>query len=346
MSLSLDGRLPSGRRAALLRHVAACTRCRGVWSEMRTAQELALQAPVARVRSDFREGLQHRIESGEAAPEAIYNDPVPAAVRVRQAVTGAAAAALFLIGYHVARESDPVGEAPAEVAVTPSVDFDALPRVPAPAVAADVPAPSSPAQAGPRTLWGSPPAGALAGGSGSSDVQPAGLSWQELNEYQLALAGVAHASSRAQRLRARLRGVSETEQLQRYWPRMQQEARELNAAVGLIRFMEKREMVRIDAPLRDQLMQAERFTRQALDGRRWEERYSALRALQAVSFEQLQSRINVACCEPRQWVCELSDLVIAVPEVRRLLNITVVDRAQMGVEPREQRVFLIAVEQR
>src|SRR5262245_38978565 len=93
MSLSLDGRLPSGRRHALLRHVASCAACASTWARMQKAQDVALALVERRPSPTFRSTLRDRITAGESAPEAVYREPVPTLARVRHVLAGAAAAA-------------------------------------------------------------------------------------------------------------------------------------------------------------------------------------------------------------------------------------------------------------
>ncbi len=102
LSLHLDGRLSSARREALLSHLTSCDSCQGLWSEMQKAQELALSLPYESVTQDFRESLFDRIRAGEGTPEAIFHEPVPKLVKLRYLATGAAAAAVILLGFNLA----------------------------------------------------------------------------------------------------------------------------------------------------------------------------------------------------------------------------------------------------
>ncbi len=97
LSQCLDGRLPSGRRAVVMRHAEACRSCHEFWTELQAAQRLALRLSPARVGDDFREGLWDRIRSGEGTPDAVFREPVPVLTKVRYALTGAAAAAAVLL---------------------------------------------------------------------------------------------------------------------------------------------------------------------------------------------------------------------------------------------------------
>lgn len=96
LSQCLDGRLPAGRRAAVLQHAAECAACGSFWIELQQAQQLVQRLRRPRIGTDFRETLFARIESGEGTPEAVFREPVPTLAKVRYALTGAAAAAAMI----------------------------------------------------------------------------------------------------------------------------------------------------------------------------------------------------------------------------------------------------------
>lgn len=97
LSQCLDGRLPAGRRTAVLQHAAECGACGAFWAELQQAQQLLQRLQRPRVGGDFRETLFARIESGEGTPEAVFHEPVPTLTKVRYALTGAAAAAASIL---------------------------------------------------------------------------------------------------------------------------------------------------------------------------------------------------------------------------------------------------------
>ncbi len=101
LSLCLDGRLASGKRALLMEHVDGCPPCAAMWKELQAAQSLALRLPKQRVSSGFRDQLWERIQSGEGTPEAVFREPVPLASKVRYILAGAAAAAAVLLALDV-----------------------------------------------------------------------------------------------------------------------------------------------------------------------------------------------------------------------------------------------------
>lgn len=97
LSQCLDGRLPSGSRATVMQHVAACEACARFWDELQAAQKLVLDLPRQRTSSSFRDQLWDRIRSGEGTPEAVFHERVPMALKVRYSLIGAAAAAALLL---------------------------------------------------------------------------------------------------------------------------------------------------------------------------------------------------------------------------------------------------------
>lgn len=104
LSECLDGRLSSGRRAAVMAHVESCAECAAFWSELQRAQQLVLQLPRERVGRDFREQLFARIAAGEGTPPAVFHEPVPLATKARYLLTGAAAAAAVLFAASLLRD--------------------------------------------------------------------------------------------------------------------------------------------------------------------------------------------------------------------------------------------------
>lgn len=98
LSQCLDGRLPAGRRSAVLQHAGECIGCGAFWTDLQNAQRLTRRLQPTRVGADFRESLFARIESGEGTPEAVFHEPVPMLAKARYALTGAAAAAALIVG--------------------------------------------------------------------------------------------------------------------------------------------------------------------------------------------------------------------------------------------------------
>ena len=77
LSQCLDGRLPSGRRAVVMQHIASCESCDTFWKELQAAQQLVLRLPREKVSSSFREQLWERIRAGEGTPDAVFGEAVP-----------------------------------------------------------------------------------------------------------------------------------------------------------------------------------------------------------------------------------------------------------------------------
>jgi hypothetical protein len=114
LSLNLDGRLPPGRRSALLEHVQECRDCARTLREMQRAQDLALNLPVLPTGTGFRQTLWERIRAGEGAPEQALTSPVPWTTKVRWLLSGAVAAAALLVAASLwLRKTDP-GSSPVQ----------------------------------------------------------------------------------------------------------------------------------------------------------------------------------------------------------------------------------------
>ena len=121
LSQCLDGRLPSGRRATVLAHAEACAPCGQFWEELQSAQRLTLSLRPTQVGGDFREGLWERIQAGEGTPDAVFQEPIPVATKVRYTLSGAAAAAALLIGVTLLQGERRAPSASEEVAATAPV---------------------------------------------------------------------------------------------------------------------------------------------------------------------------------------------------------------------------------
>jgi len=118
LSQCLDGRLPSGRRAAVLEHAESCPSCGQFWNELQAAQRLTLSLKPTEVSHQFREGLWERIHAGEGTPDAVFQEPVAVWTKVRYALTGAAAAAALLIGVTFLQQEEPQQPSETDIAAT------------------------------------------------------------------------------------------------------------------------------------------------------------------------------------------------------------------------------------
>jgi hypothetical protein len=112
LSQCLDARLPSGRRALVMQHVAECERCAQFWAELQAARELALRLQRHRPGPDFREQLFARIQTGEGTPPAVFQEHVSVTTKIRYAMTGAATAAAALLVFTLTRAGAPKATAP------------------------------------------------------------------------------------------------------------------------------------------------------------------------------------------------------------------------------------------
>jgi hypothetical protein len=97
LSQCLDGRLPSGRRTAVLQHARACPDCGRFWAELQAAKQLVARIAPIRVSDTFKDGLWERIRSGEGTPDNVFHEPITLLTKARYALTGAAAAAAVLL---------------------------------------------------------------------------------------------------------------------------------------------------------------------------------------------------------------------------------------------------------
>ena len=136
MSQCLDGRLPSGRRTAVIQHLETCEECNQLWGEFQQAQELVLRLPVRQVSPEFHQRLWERIKAGEGTREAVFNEPMPLLTKARYVFVGAAAAALMLVmlnGWSPGREPDSLGDLTQLVTQLPPATtvFEPKPFVPA-----------------------------------------------------------------------------------------------------------------------------------------------------------------------------------------------------------------------
>lgn len=129
LSQCLDGRLPSGRRAAVLAHAESCQACGAFWRDLQAAQALTQSLRSSAVSAGFREQLWERIQAGEGTPDAVFLEPVRTWTKVRYALTGAAAAAALLIGVSTLQSERSAQPATAETAAAaPRADDDVQAR--------------------------------------------------------------------------------------------------------------------------------------------------------------------------------------------------------------------------
>ena len=124
LSQCLDGRLPSGRRAAVLAHAESCQTCGAFWRDLQAAQELTHSLRSNAVSAGFREQLWERIQAGEGTPDAVFLEPVRTWTKVRYALTGAAAAAAVLVSASTLQSERAARPATTETAAAAPRDGD------------------------------------------------------------------------------------------------------------------------------------------------------------------------------------------------------------------------------
>lgn len=286
MSLSLDGRLPSGRRTELLRHVAECTDCAAEWEGMRKAQDLALRLPTRNVSPRFRADLQRRIESGEGAPDAVYRYPISTMSRVRLVGIGAAAAALLITAINWFTPSERPHSAPASVAKSETIPL-------APRHAPYVPL--------------------------ANDLEP-------VSEFGLARMGAQTCAASSNELRARLRSFGETPREEETWPAVRGVVFNLKVAVNVMHWLNRKNMMELPSDLEDKLQEVDESLRLVFGGGSWETRWSALRRVQNVDLGGLNTNLMIKCCKSSDdLLSDVGDLVQHIPEATIVFRIVGVD---------------------
>ncbi len=322
MSLSLDGRLPSGQRSALLRHIAQCPTCSATWESMKAAQDAALDLPSYDVGAEFRDMLHHRIASGEGAPEAVYHDPVPARAKVRYLLSGAAAAALLIMGINLVL---PQGE---------STD----PGTPAQSdVAARQPAATETLRPSDRTRLGSPVAGSA---RQFASTLPR-LQAQPVNEQSIAQPFAETLANSSRELRGQFRSLARRP-IEDAWREMEPVVNRIDISVRTLRQLESMDVVTLPDALKRDFNEADVFVRLAKRAE-GESRRKALQQLQQLQLHTVPNRLLISCCRPRaEMICNLQVLVERVPGIvhiipsfhldnRNALQPVEVDRAPGGM---------------
>ncbi|MEM7203731.1 MAG: hypothetical protein AAF628_25935 [Planctomycetota bacterium] len=303
MSLSLDGRLPSGRKAALLRHVASCPTCARAWAVAQKAQLLAHAAPQRRLSPAFRAGLEQRIASGEGAPEAIYRAPNPLWSRTQHFVAGAAAAGLAIAIYHFSTLAPPAatgtdlahapGDASAMTAAAPPVERSERPVERATRVEPRL-------EATPATSV--------------TDLR-------QVSEYDLAVASAEHCVGQARELRRRVSRLKR-ETAGDPWRDVEPTVTELRTAVDLMRWLERRGMVDLPDPVQKAFGAADHAFGRIDRAASPTERLAGVQSLLEVGLERLRrQRFQIRCCRPAaDLVCDLQDLVTIMPEAAKVFS--------------------------
>ena len=300
LSQNLDGRLSSTRRDALLDHLAECADCAHLSEEMRVAQDLALRLPPERTTSSFQETLWERVQSGEGTPDAVFNDPVPVAKRIRYAASGAAAAALFLVALNwMTPPSEQLIESdePRNQVVVAKVQDDGAP----PNVALR-----------PETMLAS---------HGLEKLNPASAAQQaRLSTVE----NLKNLRQRAPRLRSKLNTESSLASVRQ---EIEAQIIELRSAVGVLHAMVDGQFIRLENEFQTELAFVDRgieTIETASDVRGFE---NGLVELSRIRAERLNQRFFIVCCDPvatfQQRMC---DMIVQDPSVGVVLRLVVPGR--------------------
>ena len=264
LSRCLDGRLASSARARVMDHVGACSGCARFWNELKAAQELALNLPLARTSGDFRDDVWQRIQAGEGAPDHIMEEPVPAMTKMRYGLIGAAAAAVFILAVHFGfgGEGNPIPDEPGPVARIdppirgnqPEIDPNVIPTIP---------------------------------------TGPTGPAINVLNPQSLAVQTADQVQSAARSLNRRSRYITRIEQLEpRMLPELRTQIRRLHNGVKLLEHLRNKGWVKVDnAKARDCLTHARTLLQFEDDLDKPERLLRTLRALSNCSLDRLGSQI-------------------------------------------------------
>lgn len=296
MSLSLDGRLPSGQRASLLGHIAECADCATTWEEMKKAQDLALGLPSPRVRPGFREDLQRRIESGEAAPDVVLHEPIPPFAKVRYLATGAAAAALLITVVNMF-----AGEAPSTPNDPDSIASTDLPGVPLT----------------PRSI---------------DRGIPASTQWQPVSEFALAKNTADSCANYVQELRDRVQSLGGRPLRQEDWQQLEGVLTNYRTAVGVMRWLDNKRFVRLPGELRAEFQEADRSVAEIFGTKSLEVRRKHLQRLPNFRLERVREGLSIDCCRSIDDLSvELEELVKVMPDAGRVLQFQVVNPNNMDL---------------
>lgn len=308
LSLNLDGRLSSSKRGALLDHLADCGACATLSDEMQSAHEMALSLPQERVGTDFTDTLWERIQSGEGTPEAVFDEPIPWATRVRYVASGAAAAALFLVAlnwWSTATPTDsmtPTGEQTvARAEAQPFAD-------------------SFEPQSEPESSTGNAVPFAT---SVTQSLQPLGVAE---HVQRTAVRTVNELQTRAPALRKRLNNEPAPVVLREIQPLLL----ELKGAVNMMTWMVDSNMLDLPGALQAELRMAERGARLAAKANKDGNLAAALEQLDEVRTELLAQRFRVLCCDTTErFRNEVLDHLMLNPAGAQILNIGVYESDSM-----------------
>jgi hypothetical protein len=315
LSQNLDGRLPSGRREALLEHLAECAACTALSDDLQRAQDLALSLPAQRVADGFRTGLWDRIRAGEGTPEAVFQEAVSLWTKARYVASGAAAAAVLLLILGVFAKSDP------------SID------------------PIDPGSASPAPIAHAEPGPDAAVDMETAPVSPMATLARLGAPRPMAPMPVAEAAQLGcvNSVRSLQQQVATLEpELGRLAPRevvtrIAEPVDSLRGAATLIRWMQDQDIIQLPGEFQAEL-------RIAVNGLQMIDRAArtdnvqeltlAFRQLREIDVGKLQHRFRVMCCQnPAEFLEQFRHHFVQNPDARRVLRVEISDDPAFGGGP-------------
>lgn len=337
LSLDLDGRLSSARRDSMLTHLESCEACARLADEMREAQRLTLHLEPARVSRGFHESLWQRIEAGEGTPDAVFREPVPVMTRLRYLATGAAAAALFLVGLHFVREAQNTSSDDSSAQPVARSENDSQ----HPAESQD-PSPSQPHSGLRERIAG---AYALSTEQFTAPINPVDVA----QSAQVAAVRNVHAlKDRVPQLRTRLRETPAPRVVGEIEPLL----RELRGSVDMLGWLADEQFVDFPGELSAEIKLTQRglsLVQRASDRSDDQDLSVALQLFEDVRTEVLEQHFKVICCDTTaQFLDRLTVQYESNPSVGYALRFTIQNGSDfnlfsngpiMGNPLRQVRVF-------
>lgn len=358
MSLAMDSRLPTGKRASLLRHIGECPSCSETWRAMLEARELTRALPVYDVGTDFRDDLERRIDSGEGAPDAVYRDPIPGATKIRYLASGAAAAAVLLFAWHIGSG----GATPTPSPRTSNI-AEGPPMLPGPSEPQAPDALQNPDVVQEPVVQG-PDAQEPEDRHRLRDRQPVDTAaempvgnFMQLQQApsvpvpvtESALASIAASATalHARELRARMQTVRKKKRpLKETWGDLQGVVKELRTAVGAMQLFDQQGVVWLPRALREDVHNAQRSIELAIRPKAsWQDREQHLWIVARTGLERVQRNILVRCCKPVQLHIEVQALN-SLPGVKsifqfRNMRVQPTDGMEPGMEQLKQLMVVL-----
>jgi hypothetical protein len=302
LSQFLDGRLPSGRREQILERLGRDPAAADLLDEMERAQDLARTLPSHPIGRSFSETLWERIRAGEGTPDAVFREPLPFWTKARYVATGAAAAALLIAALQVLVPDEATQAVPAE-----------------PIARADGP----PADAERALESAGPRRGLRPVGQPSIDTPfylP--LAVAEAGQSECVEA-VSTLQLRAPEVERRIAAVAPRDLVVELAPVVGR----ARGSAELIRWMQRRDLLKLDAEFDTTLAMAERilerFQRADTDNDAMLLRV-AVRDLRDLQLDGLRQKFDISCCTPaEEFLQGLQEQVLRNPDLGRSLRFEV-----------------------